>query len=334
MCAAPALSVIVPVYNVAPYLRACVDSLLTQSFTDFELLLVDDGSTDGSDTICEAYAEKDSRVVALHQENGGACAARNRGIDNARGEFLVFVDADDLVTEDYLRHLMESDTDMVVAGLQMFGAKTGISVPAGRDDFGIGELAAHWNEPPVMHLLLYCYPVAKRFRTRIIHEEGIRYDESLFFSEDLHFNLRYYCYADSFTELPYTDYQYRITAITREEKFKMGAAELINHYERLNGCFDRLYGRIGAGTLSLVRDNLNLRLIRKMYSFLLQDGISQKVFVRNAKLFREKDWADYMLGLLPGKKERRVMREAVRFPLLTYWVENRLARLVRKYSSR
>ena len=330
----PSVSVVIPVYNVAPYLQECVDSVLSQRFTDFEVLLVDDGSTDGSGAICDELAQKDPRVVVLHQENGGACSARNCGIDHARGEFLVFVDADDLVTEDYLQHLMDSDADIVVAGLQMFGASNGVSVSARRDDFGIGELARHWNEPPVMHLLLYCYPVAKRYKTRILAEMRIRFDESLFFSEDLHFNLRYYCYADSFTELPYADYLYRIINVTREEKFKMGAAELINHYEGLNGCFDRLYMRIGAGTLPLVRDNLNLRLIRKLYAFLMQEGISQKDFVRNAKLFRKKDWADYLVGLLPGKKERRVMREAVRFPVLAYWTENRLQRLVRKFVRR
>ena len=332
MSSKPSLSVLVPVYNVAPYLQECVDSLLSQRFTDFEVLLVDDGSTDGSGRICDELSGKDPRIVVVHKQNGGACSARNCGIDHAKGEFIVFVDADDLVAEDYLQHLMESEADVVVAGLQMFGARTGVSVSAGRDDFGIGELARHWNEPPVMHLLLYCYPVAKRYRARILEEYGIRFDESLFFSEDLHFNLRYYCYADSFTELPYTDYLYRITDVTREEKFKMGAPELINHYESLNGCFDRLYGRIGTGTLPLVRDNLNLRLIRKLYAFLLQDGITQKDFVRNVKLFREKDWAGYTVGLLPGKKEKRVMREAVRFPVLTYWTENRLRRSVRKFA--
>ena len=326
----PKLSVILPVYNVAPYLRDCVGSLLAQRFTDFEVLLVDDGSTDGSGAICDVLAQKDPRVVVLHQENGGVSSARNRGIDHARGEFIVFVDADDFVTEEYLEHLMESDADMVITGLQMFGAKQGRAMPASRDDFGIKDLAIRWNKLPVMNFLLYCFPVAKRYRMRLIREWGIRFDESLFFSEDLHFNLRYYCYADSFAEMPNADYLYRITDITREVKFKMGAADLIYHHERLEGCFDRLYERIGAGALSLVRDNLNLRLIRKLYSYLMQDGITQTVFVQNVRLFRDKELAEYMIGLLTGNKEKRVMREAVRFPVLTYWTENRMARMARK----
>ena len=319
----PRLSVIVPVYNAAPYLRDCVDSLLAQRFADYEVVLVDDGSKDGSGAICDELAGKDPRVVALHKENGGACSARNCGIDHARGEFIVFVDGDDLVTDEHLEHLMESDADMVVTGLQKFGAKNGTEKPARRDDFGIDELAAHWNTPPEMNYL-YCYPVSKRFRTRILWEHGIRFDESLFFSEDMCFNMDYYCYAESFTELPYADYKYRLLSVTRDEKYRMSAAQLATHHERLESCFRRLYERIGRDTLPFVRDNTNLRVMRKFYSFLMLEGITASDFVQNVKSFRGRDWAGYMMGLLKGKKERRVMKEAVRFPLLTYWIEHRL----------
>lgn len=317
------VSVVVPVYNVAPYLEACIDSLLAQRFTDFEVLLVDDGSTDGSGAICDEIAGKDPRVVVLHQKNGGACAARNRGIDNARGEFIVFVDADDLVTDMHLEHLMESDADMVVTGVQKFGAKNGVSAPGRRDDFRIDALASHWNMPPEMNYL-YCYSVAKRFRTHIIREHRIRFDESLFFSEDMCFNMDYYCYAESFAELPYADYMYRIMSITRDEKYRMAAVDLVTHHEHLEACFCRLYERIAPGSLDFVRDNTNLRMLRKLYSFLMQESITSMAFVQNVKAFRDRSWAGYMLGLLEGKKEKRVMREAVRFPLLTFWVENRL----------
>ncbi len=329
----PSVSVVIPVYNVAPYLQACVDSLLAQRFTDFEVLLVDDGSTDGSGRLCDELAEADSRVVVFHKANGGACSARNCGIDHAQGEFIVFVDGDDLVSDNHLGHLMESDADMVVTGLQKFGAKNGTEKPARRDDFGIDDLAAHWDTPPDMNYL-YCYPVAKRFRARILREHGIRFDESLFFSEDMCFNLEYYFHAESFTELPYADYGYRLLPITRDEKYRMSAAELSAHHEALEACFRKLYGRIGAGSLPFVRDNTNLRLIRKFYSFLMQKNLTLTTFVRNVKLFREKDWAPYMIGLLQGKKEKRVMREAVRFPVLTFWVENRLKNAISRVSYR
>lgn len=101
------ISVIVPVYNVEPYLARCVNSILQQSYTDFELLLVDDGSTDRSGDICEKIAEKDSRIRVFHKKNGGLSDARNFGLDQIRGEFVSFIDSDDYVGPDYLRILVE-----------------------------------------------------------------------------------------------------------------------------------------------------------------------------------------------------------------------------------
>ncbi len=108
----PQISVIVPVYKVEPYLRRCVDSILGQTFTDFELILVDDGSPDNCPAICDEYAAKDTRVHVIHQENGGLSAARNAGIDwvfdNSASQWLTFIDSDDWVHKDYLLHLQET----------------------------------------------------------------------------------------------------------------------------------------------------------------------------------------------------------------------------------
>ena len=95
----PQISVIVPVYNTEKYLHRCIDSILAQTFTDFELLLIDDGSTDNSGTICDEYATKDSRVRVFHKKNGGVSSARNLGVDNAKGEWVTFVDSDDCVPQ-------------------------------------------------------------------------------------------------------------------------------------------------------------------------------------------------------------------------------------------
>lgn len=93
----PTISVIVPIYNVEPYLHRCVDSVLEQTFADFELILVDDGSPDNCGAICDEYATKDGRVRVIHKENGGLSSARNAGIEAAAGEFILFVDADDVI---------------------------------------------------------------------------------------------------------------------------------------------------------------------------------------------------------------------------------------------
>lgn len=97
----PKISVIVPVYNVQKYLSRCIDSILFQTFTDFELLLIDDGSQDNSGKICDEYAKKDTRIRVFHKKNGGVSSARNLGLDNASGKWISFVDADDFLEQDY-----------------------------------------------------------------------------------------------------------------------------------------------------------------------------------------------------------------------------------------
>ena len=114
----PVISVIVPVYNTEKYLSRCIDSILTQTFTDLELLLVDDGSTDKSGIICDEYALKDSRVRVFHKENGGVSFARNLGVQEARGNWIAFVDADDWILETYLANFVNNikkDTQLIVA---------------------------------------------------------------------------------------------------------------------------------------------------------------------------------------------------------------------------
>lgn len=115
----PSVSVIVPVYNVEKYLRRCVDSVLAQTLTDFELILVDDGSTDGSPAICDEYARGDTRVKVIHQKNAGVSAARNAGLDAARGEYVAFVDSDDYVDERYLEKLLAPGCDLCICGAKI-----------------------------------------------------------------------------------------------------------------------------------------------------------------------------------------------------------------------
>lgn len=122
----PQISIIVPVYKAERVLSKCVDSVLGQTFADWELLLIDDGSPDGSGALCDQYAAKDGRVRVVHKENGGVSSARNRGMDEAAGEYILFIDADDWIEPS--------------ACEKLYGALTG----AGADSAG----CAHWNIQP------------------------------------------------------------------------------------------------------------------------------------------------------------------------------------------
>lgn len=102
------ITVIIPVYNVEAYLRICLDSVVNQTYKNLEIVVVDDGSTDGSSKICDEYAERDGRIKVVHKHNGGQANARNQAIDMARGDYLTFVDSDDIISSYYVESLYNS----------------------------------------------------------------------------------------------------------------------------------------------------------------------------------------------------------------------------------
>ncbi len=115
------ISVIVPVYNVEKYLRKCIDSILSQTYTNLEIILVDDGSVDNSGRICDEYKEKDSRIVVIHKENGGLSSARNAGLDMAHGEYIGFIDSDDYIGsdmyEELYKNMQDNNADLSICGI-------------------------------------------------------------------------------------------------------------------------------------------------------------------------------------------------------------------------
>jgi len=117
----PKISIIVPIYKVEIYLKKCIDSILAQTFTDFELILVDDGSPDSCGKICDEYAEKDRRIVVIHKSNGGQSSARNVGLDIAKGEYIGFVDSDDWIERDMYENLynlvIKYKSDISIVGI-------------------------------------------------------------------------------------------------------------------------------------------------------------------------------------------------------------------------
>ncbi len=195
----PKISVIVPVYKVEAYLQRCVDSLLAQTFSDFEVILVDDGSPDHCGEICDEYVRKDERVRVFHKPNGGVSSARNLGLDNVHGEWIAFVDADDLVPTDALEILVgltSPDVDMVMAGYEKYG-ENGI-----RQD-GPAYIVCKtidWKQAltEMFHPTDYGYqgyPFSKLYRTSKIKEEGLRFDQNIKFNEDRLFSVNFICHS-------------------------------------------------------------------------------------------------------------------------------------------
>ena len=189
------VSIIVPVYNVAPFLDECIASILSQSYTEWEAILVDDGSTDGSSNICDCWSKKDSRIKVIHQSNSGVSTARNNGIDAACGEYITFVDSDDYVDANYLQEMInaakKSDCDIVVSGLkQIFSnGEEKIFTPSKECCFTLSqENCATFVELNEKYLLygptnkLYCSNIIKG--NNIVFKKGISYGEDLLFNYD------------------------------------------------------------------------------------------------------------------------------------------------------
>ena len=118
------ISIVVPVYNVKQYLEKCIDSILNQTYNNFELILVDDGSKDGSEKICDRYLKKDKRVSVIHKKNGGLSSARNVAIEASKGKYITFIDSDDYVSNIFIETLYKTATktkaDLVISGLKNY----------------------------------------------------------------------------------------------------------------------------------------------------------------------------------------------------------------------
>lgn len=210
------LSIIIPIYNSERYLPRCLDSILSQSFTNFELLLVDDGSTDRSGKICDEYAEKDCRIRVFHKENGGVSSARNLGLDEARGEWVCFVDSDDELQLNGLQVMVDGisdEVDMVMAG---YHEHEDGRLMIDTSILGMRGRIIDRNEALVLmypsmdkNEIYMGYPWGKLFNKAIIKDYGLSFNEQIAIKEDTLFVVSYLCRSEKpvcFTSIPVYKY--------------------------------------------------------------------------------------------------------------------------------
>lgn len=208
----PKVSIIVPVYNAEKTLHRCVDSVLAQNCTDFELILSDDGSQDGSGAICDAYARSDPRVRVIHKPNTGVSDTRNQALDQARGEYLQFLDSDDWLTPEATRLLVQNaqahSCDMVIADFYRVAGER-LSRKGDIDEDALltrEEYAAHMMENPAD----FYYGVLwnKLYRRDIVERYHLRMNPEISWCEDFMFNLEYIRRAERFYSLSEPVYYY------------------------------------------------------------------------------------------------------------------------------
>lgn len=188
----PFISVIIPIYNKDKDLERCIDSVLAQTCSDFEVILINDGSTDASQDICNRYAQKDSRVTAFYKMNGGVSSARNLGLRHAKGTWVTFIDSDDWVSPSYLEHLIDhvtNDVDLVFSYATIYysnGQFKSISFPSKRISSDEIELALIENE-----LHGYTSPWSKLYRMEIVKRLNLNFIEDMHIGEDAVFLFSY-----------------------------------------------------------------------------------------------------------------------------------------------
>lgn len=214
----PIISVIVPVYRAEKYLADCVESILRQSFSDFELLLIDDGSPDSSGMMCDTYHEKDARVRVIHKENGGVSSARNAGLEQAGGKYIVFVDSDDYLGENYFQALYAAQQTVtnseafVLTDYQPFS-------PDGMESREFlmafsASLCGEESDTDAFRRLVFGFlifpPYCKLYQRDIIERYKLRFNQKLKSAEDFDFNCQYIRHMKKIVYAPSVQYFYRV----------------------------------------------------------------------------------------------------------------------------
>lgn len=295
-------SIIVPVYNVEKYVGDCISSILAQTYPHFELILVDDGSTDESGNICDRYAAQDSRIKVIHQANGGVSRARNKGIEAATGQWICFIDSDDEVKPELLKHYIHDvDADMMVQGiLEIYpdGKTSHIPMP---------DLYVKQENYQTLHVRRHdLYSPRKCFRADIIRQNNLRFIEDMHSAEDLTFVLNFMRLSDSTHFIPHEGYIYKRRYNTLTGKFYPSKTVLCWNIKilstALNTCKNDTCSTLYRSIIELQFNGLS-QYITFNYKFL---SLNERYSVYNAlrKLykyidFRKLKWTRFVFVLLP-----------------------------------
>lgn len=215
------VSVIIPIYNASPYLTACIKSLLSQTETNWEAILIDDGSTDDSSSICLEYTKKDSRIRCFKQANGGVSSARNTGLSHAQGEWICFVDADDILPKNALQTLLQRTKnekyDLIIGGYEEFDSsnkKTYWIEERNTEVLNKGAALSLMYRPKYYRYLGLIG--GKLFKATIIHQHNIHFSPEIYFNEDRLFVTQFISSSNSilfFTDPVYHYYQRPFSAM-------------------------------------------------------------------------------------------------------------------------
>lgn len=311
------VSIIVPLYNSASVIKRCMLSVLNQTYTNLELVLVDDGSTDSSMEICLALQKSDDRVKIFQKKNGGASSARNYGIEKATGTWVTFLDSDDYLEPNFLTELMAfaNSCPLLVGGFKRFGDKVDEAVPEEQHIDIKKDLEDLWNKS--VRKFIYWFIWGKIYRTEVIKKYNLRFEERMFFSEDLCFLLSYMACIDSFYVRRTAGYSH-LYEKDRARKYKMDFSTFERHISLQNKAFEKLETKHGH-FYKLVRQNIHRRMTDNfLYNML--DAECYSVYKHEWFQFRSYKYSKELLDEITTTKTRKLVNFLVfkTFPVIGY----------------
>lgn len=278
------ISIIIPIYKVEAYLHNCLESIRNQTYTNFEVLLINDGSPDNSEQICLEFEQKDTRFNYFYKENGGVSSARNLGLENAVGKWVVFVDSDDIVEENYLKDFIDNYVDDTTLLIQDLTKEIKGQVKVNRLGFIENKyynLISDFEEIIKNSHVLEGFPVNKFFNRLFILDNNIRFKTNITHKEDEIFCLEYYNTIENIQILTVSNYHY----INRDSSVTSNHPSFNSEFEYLKNYIFQL-NRLGKSLNSTVfnkylSEQLSVRLKYLMYG--INRNISKKERIFNFK---------------------------------------------------
>ena len=272
------ISIIIPVYNSEKYLIECLDSVLLQTYKNFEALLINDGSTDNSGEICDNFAVKDSRFKVFHKKNGGVSSARNFGIKEAKGEWICFVDSDDFVSDLFLANIFNNDLyfiDFIFTNDYFYNSKlNSIKYKSMKNKkFSTNLFFKEYG------IILLDTPWAKFYNAKIVHNNNVQFSHSYAYREDTIFNLDYIKYCANILTINNCYYSYR-------DSF-LGLSKVFNSFEKELDLYEVILKKITEITelFGYFESRLN---VSRLLSLTYVSTYSQRERLRRVKLIKEK----------------------------------------------
>lgn len=237
------VSVIIPVYNAEKYLGKCLDSIINQTYKNLEIILIDDGSTDNSSKICDKYACRDDRIIVIHNNNKGVSSSRNYGIEISTGKYILFIDSDDTVDNNYVYYLLRENKNYeydivycIIRDIYDYGDKYNIKDRYVKENMLLGDLKRDYY----FLFDLLKVPFVKLYKSEIVKKYNIFFPEDIFYGEDQFFNFKYHKYVKKYklVNLPLYNYYHRqensLSKTANIKTFRMTIKKLKEEKQFLN----------------------------------------------------------------------------------------------------